>query len=687
MSPGEDRTEPSAPAPSDERGRWYDGRSARIAAAILAFGVVALVIFFALFDWNWLKGPIERAALARTGRELKIEGPLAGQWRWRPRFSAEKVRFANPAWANEPWFLEAERVAFTLPLASLFRRPIAIEDIELTGARLALEVSAQGQRSWLFDREQKDSGSAVALGSLRVVDGAVRYLDPTEHSDLRVTASTDAEQRLSGKAAGTYRRERIDATVSSETPRLDRQDADGLAIQAKGRVGDGDLQLSGKLGPGYGLVGAVLDITLAGSDLSRLRPIFQAALPATPPYRLRGAVTLRDGGASIRFASSKVGDSALSGELDIAGKSADGRPRVSGKLVADPLDFDDLGPLVGTPPATRPGETASAEQRAQAERIRATRRVLPDARLDTSLWPKVDFDVTLDAARAVNAPSFPIDGFAVRVRLENGRLALAPLDVRIANGRYRGELSMEAQKAGVYLKSTGKFAGVQLARLAPQTKTFSGGFGEMNGTVALEGVGPSFARLLGDAKGNVALVVGTGQVSNLFLEIVGLDAFESLKYILGRDKMVRLRCAVAGLPIEHGIISAGAVVIDTDDTKIVIGGNASLRDESLDLIAYPTSRDWSLVTLRTPLHIRGTFARPSIQPEMSGLAAKGLGAVLLGFVNPFAALLPLMETGIGPGDKDSADGKRPAGNDKAGPTTASCGRLIEAVRLGVPGKK
>lgn len=39
---------------------------------VLLAGVAALALAF--FDWNWLKGPLERQVAARTGRELAIAG-------------------------------------------------------------------------------------------------------------------------------------------------------------------------------------------------------------------------------------------------------------------------------------------------------------------------------------------------------------------------------------------------------------------------------------------------------------------------------------------------------------------------------------------------------------------------------------------------------------------------------------
>lgn len=65
-----------------------------IAGIILAI-VVSMVLFIAMSGWNWLRGPIERMTLDKTGRELRIAGDLELRFAWpRPRVQARSVTFA-----------------------------------------------------------------------------------------------------------------------------------------------------------------------------------------------------------------------------------------------------------------------------------------------------------------------------------------------------------------------------------------------------------------------------------------------------------------------------------------------------------------------------------------------------------------------------------------------------------------
>jgi hypothetical protein len=70
----------------------------------------------------------------------------------------------------------------------------------------------------------------------------------------------------------------------------------------------------------------------------------------------------------------------------------------------------------------------------------------------------------------------------------------------------------------------------------------------------------------------------------------------------------------------------------------------------MDLKLRPRPKDRGVGSLRTPLHVKGTFGKPDIGPDMGKLAARGGGALALGILNPLLAILPLIEEGKG---KDS----------------------------------
>ena len=171
--------------------------------------------------------------------------------------------------------------------------------------------------------------------------------------------------------------------------------------------------------------------------------------------------------------------------------------------------------------------------------------------------------------------------------------------------------------------------------------------GRANGRIDLQGEGNSVAAMLATADGDVQVGMGRGRFSNLLLELAGLDVAESLKFLLGKDKTVRLRCAYGEFTVEEGFVKTQSLVFDTSDTIMFGEGSADFDGEKLALELRPEPKDFSPVSLRGPLHVGGTFKDPKFRPEAKSLLGRGALAAALYAIAPPAALLAFIETGPG----------------------------------------
>ena len=153
--------------------------------------------------------------------------------------------------------------------------------------------------------------------------------------------------------------------------------------------------------------------------------------------------------------------------------------------------------------------------------------------------------------------------------------------------------------------------------------------------------------MLGSASGDVAMLMGKGEISNILLEYLGLDGGEIIKFLLRGDRNVLLRCAAAAFDVKQGLMSSRVIVLDTSDTVINGHGQISLAHETLDIILDPVPKDRSILSLRSPLRIGGTFAAPSAGPDKAALAGRVGIALVLGAINPLLALAATVETGGG----------------------------------------
>jgi AsmA protein len=120
------------------------------------------------------------------------------------------------------------------------------------------------------------------------------------------------------------------------------------------------------------------------------------------------------------------------------------------------------------------------------------------------------------------------------------------------------------------------------------------------------------------------------------------------------DKQVKLRCVVADFDVKRGVMQTNALVVDTEVTTLFGSGSIDLAHEQLDLVLNPRTKTTSPLALRSPIQVRGSFAKPQVGVDKGRVALRAAGAALLGALNPFLALIPLIDTGPG---KDSDCGQ------------------------------
>lgn len=138
-----------------------------------------------------------------------------------------------------------------------------------------------------------------------------------------------------------------------------------------------------------------------------------------------------------------------------------------------------------------------------------------------------------------------------------------------------------------------------------------------------------------------------GALDALLVELAGLDGGESLLAWLGKDTAVKVRCAYIDATAASGVLSFDTAIVDTTDTKFTMDGKVGFGRESLDLVVRAHPKDFSIFAFRAPLIIDGTFKTPDFHPSWGSLLARGAAAVALGTITPPAALLALIEPGVG----------------------------------------
>jgi len=272
---------------------------------------------------------------------------------------------------------------------------------------------------------------------------------------------------------------------------------------------------------------------------------------------------------------------------------------------------------------------------------------LPDSDFSLEKLNAMDADVQLDAGKIDMDRPFAFESLSATLKLRDGVMDLAPVRFGFAGGTLDGTVRLDATKNPIAARANISVQKARIARLFPTNALLSKSTGQVGVSAKLEGRGNSVAALMASANGNLGLASTGGEISNLLVELVGLDAGQALGYWLGKDKPTPLRCAVTTFRMERGVAVSELLVLDTVDTMIDGEGVANFRNETLDFTFRPHPKDKSILAARSPLHIKGTFGKPSPSVDAKALAARGGAAVLLGLITPLAALIPLIEPGTG----------------------------------------
>ena len=389
-------------------------------------------------------------------------------------------------------------------------------------------------------------------------------------------------------------------------------------------------------------------IELRGGSLAQLYPLFKIVLPDTPPYKTSGRLILQ--GKTWRYEKF----TGLIGKSDVAGtvkvETRNKRVALSGALHSNKLNFADLGPLVGAKTTQTPAVNGPKNG-----------RVLPDIPFRTERWDKMDADLTLKAGSIVRNEALPITHLTTHLRLNHSVLKLDPIQLGVAGGTLAGSIKLDGSTSNIHAVADLKARKIRIAQLFPTLDRTKTSVGLVNGDIDLQGNGNTIASMLGSANGRLAMVVNGGEISKLMMESVGLHVLEMLQLKLAGDKNIQINCGIADFGVKKGVMRPNILMLDTDITHLNVTGLIDLGEENLNLTLVQKSKKLSLIALRPPIHVRGSFAHPDVSLDKGQLATRGLGAIALAIVNPFLALVPLVEPGQ---DRDS-----------------DCGRLIKETKM------
>lgn len=616
--------------------------------------ILGATLFLALFDWNRLRGPIGRWASAAYERDISIDGDLEVRlFRRTPSVAVENLRIGGPAWADERDTARVGRFEASARLTRLLAGRLELTHAAVIEPDVTLIVDETGRKSWVLNDSGPDQPTNLPLiERLLIRDGRVRLEE--RRRGLTLDAAIDArevaegsgdDQERSGfrlQGEGALNGQPLTLRVLGEPFVRIRRDRP-WRFRAELAGAGTRLNARGRITRPFDLGHFTADLDLSGPDLANLYLITGVVTPNTPPYSLSGDLA-RDGSRWVfSGVEGEVGDSDLSGEVSV--DRVNDRLRVEADLHSRSLDLDDLLAVLGAPPD--PAETASPQQRAQAQAMRARARLFPDAPLRTERLRTMDGRLDFRADQ-VKRNELAVTAVSLGAALEAGNLTVDPIAFTFAQGELNGTARIDANRDTPYSTVDLRLAGYPLEAVIPARNGQPTVTGRALGRARLEGPGASIADFAAASRGTLTVVVPQGEMREAFAELLGINVGRGLRLLLSEDtRTTPIRCGVASFDVRDGVGTVSTFVIDTDVVLAQGTGTLDLRNERLDLNIDGESKKPRLLRVWSPITVSGPLRAPSVGVNEGAVAGQlGLIAALGTLVAPIAGALGLIEPGL-----------------------------------------
>jgi len=626
-------------------------RALKILGFVLA-GLVVLAVAAGAALWfgggSVLAWAIEKPGSAYFGRNIKIDGPLKIHWGAPTTITAENVHLANASWGSQPDMFTAKHLEIVIYLRTLLHGPARIPQISLDGATLLLEKSKDGQVNWKFHSgAPKKRREFPDLERFIVRDGAFTFHNGVTGAQTELGVNQLDYEAPNPKSPvkigfdGTFQKAplRLSGTVAPLAELRDTSKPYPVAFYAA--LAQSRAVAEGTIAEPLDFAGLDLRLSLSGEHLAEIAAMLGVPLPELPVFRGTAELTGGNGDWALKAMSLKLGQSDLEGGIAVNTNTK--VPHIDANFTSSFIDLADFKGFYGGKPANSaaPPKPPSPDG-----------RVVPDTPIAIHKLPGIDADLNIYGGRIRSTGGLPLERVTFGLKLENGELTLKPLNFHLADG----DIALNAHFTPFTKEGPPRLQGGIDVRHIDLHKLLSGtamsdlvkrSAGVVGGFVTIDTRGVSLRDFFANANGDIGLFMENGQVSDLLQELAPIDVLGVLGVYIAGDKPVPINCFVSRFDVKAGVATATTLLLKTPATTVVGTGNLNLGSETIYLKLTPYNNDFTLVSLRTPVEIQGTFRKPSYHVDKAGLIGRIGAAVGLGILFPPAALLPLIDTGLG----------------------------------------
>lgn len=617
------------------------GKIIKTLVVLVLIVVAALAALIFTTDINQYKDKIVEAVRANTGRDFQINGELRLAPSLVPTVAVEGVSLGNAPWAGATPMLSVARFEAQIALLPLLKKNIEVKRLLLVEPRIQLETDQDGRGNWLLGTGSEATGQtttapadpvalpALAINEVRIERANIRYVDGQsgQTTELFMTALTvhsagfANEIALTAEAAVNQVPLSLRATLGSLDALLGNRD---YPLKLNASLPGAKLALDGRLAKPLAASGLTMRVSLEIDRLSDLNPLAGEALPEAGPIVFNGALSETKSGYAVQPFTARIMDNELTGEAEIDLSGA--RPALIADLAARQLD---LSPFQGQDQAK-----ADATDSTGAPEAVSVKKVFPSDPLPLAGLKAADVTLQFKTGALITR-TLTLNDLNLSLKLDNGKLRIAPLSAKVAGGSLMANIGLDAGGGNSALWDhnielrqiePGQLPGFRDKQLLSGAKTDISSQGK--------GAGASVGAIMAGLDGNLLIRTGQGRITARALESDAANALLNTLTLFnpaaGRRDASALECAVINFAIKDGIaVADNGIGIATGKVNVLGAGDINLKTEALDLGITPRAKagaGLSAGQLAGLVRLGGTLAAPRAKTDTEAALMAGIKA-------------------------------------------------------------
>jgi AsmA protein len=628
---------------------------------VLAGGIVALLGAVLLAVWllvnpNAYKGQIAAAVQQSTGRELKLQGDIRLSVIPWVALELGPASLGNPAGFGDEPFLSFSHASVRVRLLPLLRQRLEVARVEVEGLDLRLRKNAAGRGNWqdaepeqpVAKSDADHTGAALGLESLaniRIENGRVAYEGITVEKvnletgslaadrHIPVNLTFDANRAPTGEQLSVNAKFDLGQDAAQKPLRFSAAHVSGTLSRARdGRPAHWDLSApeidvnvteqtfaaqafdlnySGAHLTGSARATKIIDdlsvtgsLTLAPLVLREMEPRLGFSLPKTrDPKALSQLSATTDfaydtNALALTHLQLHLDDTQIQGNLKLL---AGDTQALQFNLAVDQINLDRY----------RPPEVAAVAPQSASP--------------GTAAQPRKNFDamgtLTLKSAQFAR---LDLSDVRVTVADKDKLLHLSPIEAQVDGGRSSGDILLDSRGTTPTMSVDEQLTGIDMARLLANTA----GKGRLSGKATLNlkatARGAGVDAMLKTLTGHLDVNLADGALEGID---VGYEL--SLAQALIDKSAAPARASTGRTPfqafklssqISNGVAETRDLTIASQAIKVAGQGSANLATKGIDFKLLASVATAPARNTDIPLKVTGTYANPTVRPDIEGLA-------------------------------------------------------------------